>query len=610
MKRFKPSKFLAPALAFFAAALFCACDSDGNFNPWSMPDDPHYASEMTQTQTATASTTSITVAPTTKTLVLGGASGKTIYMARTNATDKALAGANTRIARIGGSVSESAAKSLENLSASIEADFVSGLEFDGANDPHKKIYDTFLKELDAAKGAAASKRAASPIQASAANHSAGDTEEFWELNPKDLKTFNKKTFKLLVSETNYNVWVDTEDKYYRKSGFENAAIQLGKNFINGYGLVSHLYGEPADKLYNEDGSEYGDMESKSKTGLKINIMLYDMLEEGNVYGFVYHGDVYHNIGGSNEGRFVYIDSQTTLNKPLEAYSTAQHEFSHTISKNQKAILHGREWTYWYGELLAMMCEDMMQNYLGIDDSEVDENMACTPKARLPQANALAWRNGISGEDSLAYASVFQFGAWLSRNFGGARFIKELAQNAYVDMESVLRAVNAMGGAQYTQATLLQKFAGDLLVEESGKGFNQPAETYPTSPEYTCSYIDEAGQEKNYIYPITPINLWDYFYAWCDTSNNADNYSNKSVSFSSLPAANMYKKANWTEKGLPVPTSAYLGPAMFKSGTIYSGIGPYGSSVCELGTVNSDRVEINFQCVGGYCFGDTVTIYVK
>lgn len=590
MKIFKPLKFLAPALALFSAAFFPACK-----NSSSAAIIPYYIAPDQQT----------TIDGNKECLTLTNVMGKTIYMTRTNPLNKTLKKENSRTAVMSSGSAASASKSMADFS---DSGIALGFDLDGTSDPHKKIYDLAIQELENAKGAAIQKSAQASIQAMVKDYAPGDTEKFWALDPETLNRFYKRTFKLLASGDNYNVWVDINDQYYTADtdSFAAAAQKLGTNFINGYGLVSHLYGEPADKLYNEDYSVYGDMASESRTGLKINMMLYDMLTVGKVYGFVYHGDVHKGVGGSNEGRFVYIDSQTTVKQPLEAYSTAQHEFSHTISKNQKA-LHGKEWTYWYGELLAMMCEDMMQAYFGISDSDVNDKLGNTPKTRLPQANALAWSNGLSGEESLAYASVFQFGAWLSRNFGGAKFIKELAQNAYVDMESILNAVNAMGETKYTTATLLQKFSGDLLKAEIGKGLLQDAPTYLGDAAYTCAYTDAAGQNQTYLYPITAINLWDSFYAWCDTAGAK--YSpycvNLAVPFAWLPAANMYKKGDW--KGNP-PAVAYLGPFVFKNGGYLADIGPYGTALFYLGTATSDSVTITFSCKGNA--EDVITIYAK
>lgn len=622
MTTFKRTKKLAAAvgaaaLALFLAAIFSAC-YDGTSIIWPItPDETcdHSASEMTKTQSSVATSQPITVDPTTKTLVLTGAAGKTIYMARSNISNTVLKSAYSRLARItSGGVSASAEKSalsFQEEEKEIEGAIISGFETDLENDPHAKIWKLSMDNVKKAKAQGLISKSLDPgSQSAVKNYAVGNTETFWALNPKTLSNFTQRTFKLLVSEANYNVWVDINDTYYKKgeSAFETAAQNLGTNFINGYGLTSHLYGQPSDKIYNADDSVYGPMSTASKTGEKINIMLYDMLTDGRVYGFVYHGDIRHNTTGSNEGRFVYMDSQTTLKNPLEAYSTAQHEFSHTISFNQKTMIHKKEWTYWYGELLAMMCEDMMQAYFGISDSDVNDKLGSTPKQRLPTANYNnEWGNGLTGQTSATYAATFHLGAWLVRKFGGPKFIKEIATNAYVDFYSILAAVKAASGKDYTIASLLQEKAGDLMVEQNNAGFNQDGATYPENAAYTCSYTD-AGGEHTYLYPVTAINLWEPFYGWCDLNKYGANITNQSIPFDQLPNANGYKKADW--KGNP-PTTAYLGPLKFKGGRGAAQIGPYGSMLFKLGGATSDSVTIEFSVPSGSAgFSDTITIYAK
>ena len=616
---FKAKKLIAPLFALLLAGYLAGCDigSGSGFIPITPGQNPgHSASEMTQTQTEAASSQPITVATTTKKLVLTGAAGKTIYMARSNISNTAMNSLYSRLARItsgGGSASaEKSALSFQEEETEIQAAIVSGFETDLENDPHAKIWKLSMDNVKKAKAQGLISKSLAPgVQAAVKNYAVGDTETFNALNPETLSDFTKRTFKLLVSEANYNVWVDINDTYYKEgeSAFETAARELGTNFINGYGLTSHLYGQPSDKIYNTDDSVYGPMSTASKTGEKINIMLYDMLTVGKVYGFVYHGDIRHNTTGSNEGRFVYMDSQTTSKNPLEAYSTAQHEFSHTISFNQKTMIHKKEWTYWYGELLAMMCEDMMQAYFGISDSDVNDKLGNTPKARLPTANCNnEWGNGLTGQTSATYSATFHLGAWLVRKFGGPKFIKEIATNAYVDFDSILAAVKDASGKDYTITSLLQEKAGDLMVSQIGAGFNQDGATYRGEAAYKCSYTDAGGQEQTYLYPVTAINLWAPFYGWCDLSNYSANITNTPISFSQLPNANLYKKGDW--KGNP-PTTAYLGPLKFKGGRGAAQIGPYGSMLFNLGEAASDSVTIEFSLpTGSAGFSDTITIYAK
>lgn len=606
----KRSSLALPLCALLALAS-CSSGASGV----TIPTGLYPASGMTQTQIANASDGAITVSPTTKKLLLRGVAGKTIYMARSNISNTAMDSIYSRLAKITTGVSASAQKSALSLQAEekeIEAAIVSGFETDLENDPHAKIWKLSMDNVKKAKAQRLISKSLDPgAQNAVKSYAVGDTETFWALNPETLETFDERTFKLLVSEANYNVWIDVGDKYYTQgiAAFETAAQTMGTNFINGYGLTSHLYGQPSDKIYNADDSVYGPMSTASRTGEKINMMLYDMLTDGKVYGFVYHGDIRHNTTGSNEGRFVYMDSQTTLKNPLEAYSTAQHEFSHTISFNQKTMIHKKEWTYWYGELLAMMCEDMMQAYFGISDSDVDDKLGNTPKARLPSANYNhEWGCGLTGQTSATYSAAFHLGAWLVRKFGGPKFIKEIATNAYVDFDSILAAVKAASGNDYTITSLLQEKAGDLMVSQGNAGFNQDGATYPGNADYTCAYTDAGGQEQTYLYPVTAINLWNDFYGWCDLSNYSANITNQSIPFSQLPNANVYKKNDWKGK---TPEKAYLGPLKLKGGSGAAKIGPYGSMLFNLGEATSDSVTIEFSLQPkSDFFRDTLTIYVK
>lgn len=616
--KFKTLKSFAMALAFLGTPLFVGC-SDGSsgalsFLSWLLSSDDQgaqsYASGMTQTQTAYASSQPITVAATTKYLTLSGVKGKGIYMARTNPSSKTLAKENTRaiIMRSG-----TFANIIETPNFLSETD----------QDPHELIYKNFWSGLK--DSSLAAKSLASVSGSAVKNYSVGDTETFNALDPTDLKTLRQRTFKLLVSESDYNIWVDTNDAHYNAgiNDFVTAAKKLGDKFINGYKLVSHIYGEPTKHihLYNSVTGVFTKDEALStysKTGEKINILFYAMLEQGKVYGFVTPRDSIKGMNGSNEGRFLYLDSKMLVEEPMEAYSTSLHEFSHAISFNVKTLEQGVEWTYWYGEFLALLCEDMMQAYLGVSDSDVDGDLGNTPKGRLCTANYTdSWGYGLTGQASPTYAAGFLLGSWISRKFGGVKFLRELARNNFVDMKSILAAIQTAAGKSYSATSLLQEFAGDMLVETPSAGHNQNAATYPGNSLYTCSYTDSAGQAQTYLYPITAINLWEPFYGWCDLSNfsnikGKNCISNVSIPFSGLPAKNTYRKHKYSEDNPPreTPTKAYLGPLLLTTTAICPNIGPYGSMLFYLGTASDDSLTMEIACVGGQSFGDALTFYVK
>ena len=610
--KLKAVKSFAIALAFLGAAFFVGCSNGSGLPP--IPADQHSAYGMTQTQTEAASSQPITVNAATKKLVLSGVKGKTIYMTKTNPLSVALKKENTREAKI-----------KNGISASIFEDPLepSGFSREKERDPRALIYENFWKSLKNSPPAA--KNLAMSVQTGPKIYSVGDTETFNNLKPEDLKTIEQNEFELLVSEDDYYVWVKKDDAQYNKDkdAFKAKAQELGEKFINGYKLVSHIYGEPAKNIYlydpaTETFTKDEALSTYSKTGEKINILLYEMLEKGGVFGFVSPINFIKGYDGSNEGRFLFLDSKTLLEEPMEAYSTSLHEFSHAISFTVKTLEQDVGWTYWYGEFLALLCEDMMQAYLGVSDSDIDGDLGNTPKGRLCTANYTdSWGYGLTGQASPTYAAGFLLGSWISRKFGGVKFIRELARNNSVDMKSILDALQTAAGKSYTEASLLQEFAGDMLVPAAGSGHNQNAAIYPGNSLYTCSYTDSAGQAQTYLYPITAINLWEPFYGWCDISNlsnikGKNCIDNASIPFSGLPAKNTYRKHKYWEDNPPraTPTTAYLGPLLLNNGGTCFNIGPYGSMLFKLGTASDDTVAIDFTCAGGVSFGDVITIWVK
>ena len=180
---FKAKKLIAPLFALLLAGYLAGCDigSGSGFIPITPGQNPgHSASEMTQTQTEAATSQPITVATTTKTLVLTGAAGKTIYMARSNISDTAMNSLYSRLARItsgGGSASaEKSALSFQEEETEIQAAIVSGFETDLENDPHAKIWKLSMDNVKKAKAQGLISKSLAPgVQAAVKNYAVGDT---------------------------------------------------------------------------------------------------------------------------------------------------------------------------------------------------------------------------------------------------------------------------------------------------------------------------------------------------------------------------------------------------------------------------------------------------
>ena len=164
------------------------------------------------------------------------------------------------------------------------------------------------------------------------------------------------------------------------------------------------------------------MNKVSDTGTMINIVIYDIGNDfakatsGTIVGYFNSKDYYAPgiANYSNSGKYLYLDSYFTSCIPAMTYSTLAHEFQHMINWNMKHIQKGLKASTWYNEMLSMLFEDMMQKSLGIKDSY-------TPKNRLATFENYYRYSGLEYNNSatlVSYASVYAFGAWLVREFGG------------------------------------------------------------------------------------------------------------------------------------------------------------------------------------------------
>ena len=605
MKVLKYIKNAAPVLALAMAAFFAGCSNSSDGGSGTPGNQPGYysTSGMTATQTAAASEGTITVNPTTKTLTITGAAGKAIYMVRSNIRDSALQKDNLRFID---------APTQNSVSASVIQAAIERKE----KDPRALIEDLALKNISKigiSKSVAPAVQAAKTYDPDDENNNTEVFLEFQDLNSEKLEP---RTYVILASETEYNLWVNENDEFYKqdKDTFKTKAIAAGEKFIQGYKLVKHIYGEPSSKLYKGKVGltlgEQGNMSDLSKCGDKINIMFFSMLNGPkikNLNGFVSHNDNYYDPTNlfSNNGRFLYIDSSLVLNDLGTLYSTMLHEFSHAISYNQKTLINKVSWTYWYGEMLAMLCEDMMQEYLGISDSNVDPQdseqkataLNASPKGRLSLANNFGGMWGLTGQEAEVYAEAFELGAWLARRFGGVKLIKELATNAYVDWDSILNAVNKVNSTNHTIQSLLTLLAEDMLEQKTDSGLNQAAEKY--DGDATLTY-DNNGSK--YLYPLTAIDLWNsnQFYDWYDANLASKNLvQNQTRPSSGVPSGNIYNNKS---------ENVFIGPCLLKRNTT-ANIGPYGRISSKLTASAEDTVTLTF-CCNATTFGDTLTIFVK
>lgn len=259
-------------------------------------------------------------------------------------------------------------------------------------------------------------------------------------------------------------------------------------------LVRDVFGKELDKMINTDGLV--SISSGSDTGTKVNIVVYDIEgdykdgQQSGTLGYFWAKDYYTaaaakesgdaTIGLTNCGKYFYVDSYFLNEAPEMLYSTLAHEFQHMINFGQKTmrsmetaqteaqVLVSQTWS---NEMMSMVCEDMVQEYLGVQDKD-------SPIARLPWFCQYYYLSGLTdwlGGNSVqvSYAGAYAFGAYLARNYGGKELIKEIATNKYVDQQAITQALKSTGKNE-TFDSVFKKYAQALVLDNAPSTANAPS----------------------------------------------------------------------------------------------------------------------------------------
>lgn len=411
------------------------------------------------------------------------------------------------------------------------------------------------------------------------NYNVGDTRDLYfsvSLTEADVK----KTAKLYAKTDNVYCWVIEDDKNPWISTTEQGEVTyaLAEKYsqkmeeISKY--VEAVFGPlPENMIYSPNGS-FEDcvkrpMTDLSTTGIKINIVIGDIFSDNTnnmaandngVMGMVSQKDLYASgvkgkttaVDASNLGNYFYLDSYWAVKDEKESYATIAHEFQHLIGFGLKYVEYGLDYdTYFLTEMLSMLSEDMMQEYLEVSDNNVS-------LARLPIFNRFYFLLGLNefSQDeymAIAYANTYAFGAWLSRQYGGTKLIHEMALNKYVGIDCMVNAVNTVTGKDYSYLDLLRKYTQALVFTNTE--YDYPTMNKAAETDITCN---------GYEYPMKAIDLW-----------HLDDRL-ETVSSSSFK---------------------YDGPEYFSSNRGYT-LPPYGFTLHKIGTVDDDADSVTITMDNG------------
>lgn len=268
-----------------------------------------------------------------------------------------------------------------------------------------------------------------------------------------------------------NVWCVEKDSAY-----------MMKNPLSSY--VFTQVREKFDEIYPVQIQIFGDNKFSSfkwpnllqKYDGKVNILIYDIANDacesqnGGVYGFFHALDFYTDSNYSNKTECINVDSFFFNKDPEGSFQTLFHEFQHLENFVNKVVLssNDRSVSTWYNEMLSMLSEDIFTDLLGIELENAPANRLNFFNAYYP-LGFYKWRSESnyfpSGDVYISYANSYAFGAYLLRNFGGIKLIKEICQNDSVDEESITKALESLD-YDFTFSDVLLNFYQILFENQS------------------------------------------------------------------------------------------------------------------------------------------------
>ena len=382
----------------------------------------------------------------------------------------------------------------------------------------------FPAGIPAATGNARNARSASAFAATLMVGTS--TRNFLVASDGNETSYKTITATLRGSGTHAQVWVASGETVSSATAASIAAT-FDKIYPVETAIFGYEYGgDPGDTAHA------GGMDGETP----VNILIYDIdydgapaANEGRVVGFFYPKDEYirnpqaNNITAySNESEIFYIDSWFTVNNVGVMYSTLVHEFQHMIGYNEKWIRNKQSSNSWYTEMLSQVAEDMMstdlESWLGsaydvVSDGPIVYRMQYFTNGAYNTSGVTDWLPYPDVYDS--YASSYAFGAYLARNYGGVKLIKEIASNTSVDEASVSAALSALGYSENTFASVFSRYNEALIFSTSGFTSGTVHPSCNTFDRTVSTMMATSAGDHVYVFPA--FDLWKIVIKYNDGS---------------------------------------------------------------------------------------------
>jgi len=247
---------------------------------------------------------------------------------------------------------------------------------------------------------------------------------------------------------NLVIWV--QDSEYGWGGITSSMVdELADTFLQSgsdndiYDWDTNIYGEEwGEKANDIDSNLIGETDT-------INILLYKMSND-HLAGYFWAKDNFKQsyLSASNEKIMFYINTTLYKQDKKETFTTLAHEFQHMIHFYQRAVIKDIQDDAWFDEFMSETTEDLLAtkiNYKGprhVDPNEGDAGDPGNRGGRYPYFNKkntralTAWYGDIYD-----YGKVSAFGAFLTRNYGGAKLMHDLMYSNKKDANALLEATH-------------------------------------------------------------------------------------------------------------------------------------------------------------------------
>lgn len=401
--------------------------------------------------------------------------------------------------------------------------------------PARDFKPPFFAGVGSGRSAMAATVASEPMKATTTKVlTVGVTKDLWVDVPASTagaiesfvnsSKYTKRRATLQAVGTNCYIWVLNDNFSDSTASGDKITQEEAKSLADKFDTIY----EPIQEVF---GTESNEIISTNRfytiSDTKVNIVVYDIEDDytpnqnSGTAGYFWPKDYYTAtekpsnrddvLPLSNEGKYFYVDSGFLNKYPNMIYSTLAHEFQHMINFGQKTMKSMKTATKqsdivssstWSNEMMSMVCEDMIQKYLGV-------GLEDSPISRL-----LNFANGyyISGltdwfQDSnvvYSYAGAYAFGAYLARNYGGKDLIKQIATSQYVDQDAITQALKA------NEATKTETFESVFKKYPQALVLDNPPQGVPV-PSFKKSVPGIGKKASGKYFDMTAINLFDSYF---------------------------------------------------------------------------------------------------